>query len=215
LAIVALVVVVCAAGAALFVFRDRILKSAHLQPPVVTNAPPPHPAAPVAFNTTYPIPTNITWTLDLTNAALPDTAAAGKIHGSGFLCEKAILRGGLLSLSQGRAWPWDLGISLGLTASRGEELSGKTVEIDPERPKAPRVVLRWKNEEQKPATENINHGYALKVAFGQATNGHISGKIYLCLPDAAKSFVAGTFEAEIRKPPPPKPPTSKPPKPKT
>ena len=213
-ATIALVVLVCAAGAALFVFRDRILKFAHPQPQVVTHTPPPPPAAPVPLNATYPIPTNITWTLELTNAVLPETAAVGSIHGSGFRCEKAILRGGLLSLSQGKSWPWDLGISLGLFARLGEELSGKTVEIAPDRPRAPRVVLRWKDEQQQPATENITHGYALKVAFGQATNGHISGKIYLCLPDSAKSFVAGAFDAEIRKPPAPKPPGSKPPRPK-
>ena len=214
-ATIALIVLVCAAGAALFVFRDRVFKSARGQPPARTNAPLPQPAAPVALNTTYPIPTNITWTLDLTNTVLPDIPAAGSIHGSGFLCEKAILRGGLLSLSQGKTWPWDLGISLALFARQGEELSGKTVEIGPDRPRAPKVVLRWKDEQQQPATENINRGYALKVTFGQATNGHISGKIYLCLPDPAKSFVAGTFDAEIRKPPPPKSPSPKAPRPKT
>jgi hypothetical protein len=51
--------------------------------------------------------------------------------------------------------------------------------------------------------------------FGQATNQHMPGKIYLCLPDPAKSFVAGTFDAEIKKWTPPKPPHAKAPKPKT
>jgi hypothetical protein len=65
-------------------------------------------------------------------------------------------------------------------------------------------VLRWKDEQQKGVTRNINNGYALKVAFGDAANGHIPGKIYISLPDENKSFVAGTFNAEIRKAPPPK-----------
>jgi len=47
--------------------------------------------------------------------------------------------------------------------------------------------------------------------------GRMPGKIYLALPDDLKSFVAGTFNAEIRKPPAPKPkqtpPLPKPPKP--
>jgi DNA-directed RNA polymerase subunit RPC12/RpoP len=213
--IVALVVFLCAAGAALFVFRDRLLKLARAQPPAGTNAPLPQPTAPVALNTTYPVPTNITWTLDLSNAVPPDTTVAGSIHGSGFLCEKAVLQGGRLSLGQGKTWPWDLGISLNLFARQGEELSGKTVEIDPERPRAPHVVLRWKDGQRQPATTNINRGYALKVTFGQATNGHMPGTIYLCLPDPAKSFVAGTFDAQIRKPPPPKSAPPKAPKPKT
>ena len=203
-AVVALLVLLCAAGAALYVFRDRIFKAAHMQPPAGTNALPSRPTAPVVLNTNYPVPTNITWTLDLTNAVIPDTTAAGSVHGSGFLCEKAILRGGALSLNQGKTGPWDLGIALILFVHRGEELSGKTVEVDPDRPHAPRVVVRWKDEKQQPASEVINNGYSLKVVFGQATNGSMPGKIYLCLPDQAKSFVAGTFDAEIRKAPPPK-----------
>jgi DNA-directed RNA polymerase subunit RPC12/RpoP len=202
-ATIALAVLLCAAGAALFVFRDRVLRFVHGLP-AATNALPPQQTVPVAIKPTYPIPTNITWTLDLTNAVLPDTPVAGSIHGSGFRCERAVLRGGLLNLNQGKASPWDLGISLSLFARQGEELSGKTVEIPPDRAKAPRVVLRWKDEQQKPATENFNSGYALKVTFGQAANGRMPGKIYLCLPDPAKSFVAGAFNAEIRKPSPPK-----------
>ncbi|MGD0262289.1 MAG: hypothetical protein ABSD29_21185 [Verrucomicrobiota bacterium] len=203
-AVIALLVLLCAAGAALYVFRDRVLKFARLRPPTGTTALLPPPTAPVVLNTNYPVPTNITWTLDLANAVFPDTTAAGSVHGSGFLCEKAILRGGLLSLSQGKTWPWDLGISLSLAARQGEELSGKTVEIAPDQPSAPRVVLRWKDDQHQPATETVRNGYALKVMFGQATNAHIPGRIYLCLPDPARSFVAGAFDAEIRKPSPPK-----------
>jgi DNA-directed RNA polymerase subunit RPC12/RpoP len=210
LAAVVLVLLLGAAGAALFVFRDRIGKSVRKPPPVPTNAP-----SAVVLNTIYPVPTNFTWTLDLTNAVLPETPVAGRVHGSGFLCEQAILRGGLLSLNQGTANAWDLGISVGLHAHQGEDLSGKTVEIGPERPSAPRVVLRWRKEQRKPASLSFTNGYALRVMFGEATNKHMPGKIYLCLPDPAKSFVAGTFDAEIKKWTPPKPPHPKAPKPKT
>jgi hypothetical protein len=209
-AAVALVVVVLAAGAAVYVFRGRIFRPAPVA--VRTNAPASSPTAPIVLNTAYPVPTNINWTLDLTNAVAPDSVAAGRIHGSGFLCEKAVLRGGLLTLSQGEKSPWDLAMTLHLFARQGEELSGKTVEIAPDRPRAPRVVLRWKDEQQQPASETIASGYALKLAFGQATNSHITGQIYLCLPDDSKSFVAGTFDAEIRKPPPPKSGAPKPPR---
>ena len=204
-AVIALLVVLGAAGAALFVFRDRIFKPARVAPPAGTNALAHQPAIPVVLNTNYPVPTNITWTLDLTNAVLPDTPAAGRIHGSGFLCETGMLRGGVLMLNQGKASPWDLGLSVYFFARQGEELSGKTVEIGPDRPRAPRVVLRWKDEKQQPVSETIHSGYLLKAAFGQATNKHIPGTIYVCLPDEAKSFVAGTFDVEIKPPPPPKP----------
>jgi hypothetical protein len=207
---VVLVLVLGAAGAAVFVFRDRIAKHARKQPPAHTNAPPV-----VVLNTLYPVPTNFTWSLNLTNAVVPDTPVAGRVHGNGFLCEQAILRGGLLSLNQGDAKSWDLGISVGLHAHQGEELSGKSVEIGPDRPSAPPIVLRWRKEQRKAASHSFTNGFALMVVFGQATNKHMPGKIYLCLPDPAKSFVAGTFDAEIKKWTPPKPPHAKVPKPKT
>ena len=212
-ALVALIVLLGAAGAALFVFRDRIVKAARELAPTGTNALPP-PAAAVALNTNYPVPTNIIWALDLTNAAFPETTAAGSIHSSGFLCERTILQGGLLSLSQGKTWPWDLAVALNLFARQGEELSGKAVQIDPIRTRAPAIVLRWKDAGQQPATETITGGYALRLVFGEATNGRMPGKIYICLPDAAKSVVAGTFDAEIKRPSSPTNAPPRPPKPK-
>jgi hypothetical protein len=211
---VVLVLLLGAAGAGLYVYRDRIVQAFRQPATAATNATP-QALAIVPLNTNYPVPTNITWSLNLTNADFPDETAVGSIHGSGFYCERASLRGGLLSLSQGKAWPWDLSVALHLYARRGEELSGKTVNIDSARTKAPAVVIHWKESGQQPATETINGGYALRLVFGQATNGHIPGKIYICLPDATKSVVAGTFDAQIRKPEaqlnaPPVPPRPKP-----
>lgn len=208
--IIVLLVLVGAAGGTFFLYRDRILKALRKPASAATNALEPQPTAAVALNPTYPIPTNFSWTLDLTKAAFPQTTAAGRIHGSGFLCERAFLRGGQLSLSQGKAWPWDLGVTIHLFARQGEELSGKTVEIPPNRLQAPSVVLRWKEAQQQPTSETINSGYSLKVVFGQATNSHMPGLIYICLPDETRSFVAGEFDAEIRRVPPPQPPPAKP-----
>lgn len=214
-ALVALLVLLGAAGAALFVFRDRVFKPARTMVSRGTNAPAQASNAPGALNPAYPVPTNITWTLDLTNAVFPETAVVGRIHGSGFACERTTIQGGTLSLRQGTTWPPDLGITVLLNWRPGEKLSGRTIEITPAHPRPPRVVLRWKDEQQQPITENINSGYALKLTFGEAANGRMPGRIYLCLPDADKSFVAGTFDAEIRKPSPPKRPPPRPPKPRT
>lgn len=197
--VAALLALLCATGAAVFHFRDRLFKSLCAPAPAATNALQTQPAPPPPLNPTYPVPTNLSWTLDLTNAAFPHTIAAGRIHGSGFLCEKAVLHGGVLTLAQGDAWPGDLGLALHLSARHGGELSGKSVEIPPDRPHAPRVVLRWKDAQQQAVTETLTNGYLLKVMFGRATNAHIPGKIYICLPDEDKSFVAGAFEAEIKR----------------
>ncbi len=198
---IVLAVVLLGAGAAVYVFRGEIF---HPPPPPqtstnplqnLTKAPPPR--------VEYPVPTNITWTLELTNLTIPEAKAVGSIHGSGFFCESATLQGGALTLRQGKSWPPDLGITIRLFAEQGEELSGKTIQITSGRePPLPKITLRWKNEQQEAKTLSINEGYAMKLAFGQADKGRMPGRIFICLPDDEKSFVAGTFEARIRKPTP-------------
>jgi hypothetical protein len=148
----------------------------------------------------YPIPQNIQWTLDLAKAVFPETGAAGQIKGIGFKCERATLQGGKLTLLQGGPGGAPLmGVAIYLFARRSEDLSGKTIEIAATRPPPlPRVSLRWEGGAQQGGREEILAGYALKLTFRKAANGRIAGKIYLCLPDSSKSFVAGIFEAQIK-----------------
>jgi len=207
LAAAALLLVLCAAGAAFWTFRDRVFKpGAFAQKPGSKHAAP---------RTIYPIPTNITWTLDLASVVIPEQDAVGNLRSNGFFCERATLTGGNLSLRQGgRSGAADLGVSINFYAKEGEELSGKSIEIPADRlPPLPPVEIRWKDEAQKTRRQKITTGYALKVVFSDAAFQRIRGKIYLGLPDEYKSFVAGTFEAEIRKPEPPKPHPPKPQKP--
>jgi hypothetical protein len=190
-----LLVLICAASTAFLRWRGEVLINAlNKEPPV-----PPQPS-PV-----YPIPASTSWTMELAKAIIPDATASGSVHGHGFLCEKAVLQGGTLSLRQGKVWPPDLGISIHLFAEQAEDLSGKTLAVRSDRPPpVPRVVLRWKDEQKQPITVEIDRGYALKVVFGQPADGRMPGRIYISLPDEAHSFAAGTFEALIRKPHPPK-----------
>lgn len=207
--LVVLVLLALAAGAAVVAYKKQLFK--------------PHPAADtpaqpiVATPSPNPVPTNITWTLNLTNATIPEAVPAGSLHGSGFQCERVVLQGGNLSFRQGKHWPPDLGLTVLLFAQQAEDLSGKTVEVSPDRtPPLPRLILRWKDEQQQGAKEEFLSGYALKLTFGPVANGRIPGQIYVSLPDEQKSFLAGTFAAEIRKPAPPKNPKPKPqPKPLT
>ena len=208
-ALVGLLVLLGAAGAAVFYFRDRLLAFIRPSPPPPTNV-----VAPAPPGNGHPVPTNFSWTLELTNAVFPDTPLAGKIHGTGFVCSTAVLVRGLLLCGEGAAPRHDLGFGVSLPARQAVELSGKTLEISPDQTNAPPVGWRWKDERQQPVTQIISNGYLLKVTFGQATNGHLPGRIYICLPDPDKSFAAGTFDAEIRRPSAPKPNPPPPPRPK-
>jgi len=49
----------------------------------------------------------------------------------------------------------------------------------------------------------------MRLEFGALSKGKLPGKIYLCTPDAEKSYVMGTFNAVVTKP---KPPPAQPPK---
>jgi hypothetical protein len=211
--VIGILILIGGVGAGLYAFRDRIFARSPTKSAGPTNQITKAVAKANAM-VLHPIPTNISWSMDLGKASFPESVASGNIRGSGFICQRATLQGGNLTLREGAAWPPDLGISIQLFASQGEELSGKSVEISPDRaPPLPRIVLRWKDDLGQAGTETIKGNYALKVEFGQHANGRMPGKIYVCLPDLAKSFVAGTFEAEIRKPAAPKvkqPKSSKP-----
>lgn len=144
------------------------------------------------------------WTLNLAQAKIPDAPVNGAVRGFGFKLERAVIQGGKLDLRQGAKWPPDVGVSIHLFAERAEDLAGKTVVLDSTRTNSPRLFLRWKNETDQAQTKEFRKGYAARVEFGQVTNNRLNGKIYVAAPDDQKSYAAGTFSAEIRKPSPPK-----------
>jgi hypothetical protein len=153
------------------------------------------------FRSPHPVPSNVTWTLNVTNAPIPNGEVVGSIHGNGFLCEHATFKADRLSLRQGSASHPDLGITVTLGGRRPEELAGKAIVVSPTIPiPAPRVVLRWKDDLQEPVTEHIHAGYAMKIIFGPIADSRISGRIFIALPDEQKSFAGGSFDAEIVRP---------------
>ncbi len=190
--------VVCA-GAGVFAFRKTIFRSHQTQSPA-TNQPvqvvwPVIPNIPPAADATN-------WTLNLAEAQIPDTPASGRVNGRGFKLDRSVIQLGRLDLRQGPKWPPDVGVSVHLFAERTEDLAGRTVIIEATRTNPPRTILRWKNEHGDPVNKDHRRGYALKVEFGQVAGNRLPGKIFIAFPDEAKSYVAGTFSAEIRRPAP-------------
>ena len=208
-AVVAGILVVVAMAAAI-VFRGKLFS------PRPSSTPPSvpsetrmaaSPSTPSAVAATVSDPR---WKLDLAEAVLPDAAAAGRIAGKDFSCERATLQGGLLNLRQGGGWPPALGVSIYLHAVRSSDLAGQTVNITTNLPVVPRVILRSKNDQQQAVTQNFTAGYALRIEFAQLAGNRLPGKIYLVMPDEMKSCVVGSFTAEIIPPKPPKQPAKQP-----
>jgi hypothetical protein len=199
LAAIAFGLVICAVGAGVFLWREELLRLAKPQNVLQTNAPT------MGAHTGVPaLPPSPNWTLNLANAKIPNTPASGSVMGRTFKMERAVIHAGRLDLRQGPKWPPDVGVSIHLFAERSEDLAGKTVVLESTRTNAPRVILRWKDERTNAVTKDFRKGYAARVEFGLVTNNRLAGKIYLAIPDDAKSYAAGTFSAEIRKPTPAK-----------
>ncbi len=147
------------------------------------------------------------WRLDLATVRIPDAPASGRIKGREFRLQRATIQNGTLALRQGEKWPPDVGVTILLPPRPPQDYAGKQFLIETNYAgKAPRVVLRVKDDQGKEVTQNVTAGYAMKLEFNQAIKGRLPGGIYLCTPDEAQSVVVGSFLAEIRKPNPPKPP---------
>jgi DNA-directed RNA polymerase subunit RPC12/RpoP len=206
---VVLVLLICAASAAVFVFRGKIFKPAQPGTNQVasvsddgstgtvakTNQAPPKPA-PVA-----PPSNDTNWMMSLDAVTIPDAPVAGRIDGQDFIIERAVLQNGTLTLREGTRGPLDFGLQINFSGAQAESLAGQSLKIATNALMAAHITMFWRNDGQI-AKENLAGGYAMQLNFGQVAGNRLSGKIYFCAPDEMKSYIAGTFNAEIRKPKP-------------
>jgi hypothetical protein len=195
--------VFCVAAAAGIVFRGKLLSVCRQGVRVASNSLSSRPKPPVAA--TAPATSATNWTLNLAEAKIPAAPVAGQINGQSFAMQRAAIRGGMLILWQGPEWPPDVGMAVDFFARQAEDLAGKTVIIEATRTNAPRLMVRWKEAQGQPITQHFHEGYALRVEFGPVTGLQLPGRIYLAAPDEGKSYLAGTFDAEIHRPAPAKP----------
>ena len=183
-------ILACAVVTALFV-REKIVQSQ------------PGRRVMMGTNTASPAVSPL-WTLDLTNAVFPKDTAAGRIHGKDFVCRQAVLLHDFLALRSGKGWQSEMAANIFLEHSAdspraAEMLSGRSFEVGTHQVNArPAVSLVWQDGNLR-VTELFTNGYTLKLEFGTVSSNRLPGKIYLCLPDATRSYVAGTFTAEVQR----------------
>lgn len=198
---VALIIVLIVTVSAGVLFRERIFN------PGERAEAPTLPSQSPAFQPSLNIPpsgpptsASAKWMLNLDGLAIPDSSATGIVHGKTLIPERVILDGGTLTLRTANPGVPDVGVSIYLRADRSEEFAGQAISIRAESGNAPWVNLRWKDESGEAVTETVKSGYAMRIEFGQVAGNRLPGKIYLCTPDKNRSWVAGSFVAEIRKP---------------
>jgi DNA-directed RNA polymerase subunit RPC12/RpoP len=209
LAAMVLVILVCAAGAAVFAFRGKIFKAIGMSGTNQTASAPDEDRTSRSNKTKPPKPALVAppandtnWMLNLADAEIPEARAVGRIHGRDFICERAFFENGALTLRMGTRGPINLGLTINFGGAQPESLSRQSVNVTTNADKAARVTLRWLGENQKIVRENFDSNYALRLNFNPLTGSRLSGKIYFCAPDDLKSYVMGSFNAEIRHPKP-------------
>ena len=140
------------------------------------------------------------WKKDVSTAPIPAAPVSGMAHGVKFKVEKAKIQNGILSLRQGKNFFADQEFKIFTFLKKGENLAGKKFIVKPNGGfGSPHVHFSYKIKNKNlPKTEMFMNKYTMKLEFGKVSGKKISGKIYLCLPDKAKSFIAGSFEAEIK-----------------
>jgi len=138
------------------------------------------------------------WTLNLDGVTIPDTPAAGQIHGRNFTNDRAVLQNGELTLRAGTRGTMDFGVIISVGNAPPEKLAGTSLNVGANAPTASRVTMHWPDDGNN-GRQNLEKGYALRLDFVEVTNNRLSGEIYFCAPDEMKSYVAGTFNAEIRR----------------
>lgn len=136
---------------------------------------------------------------DVSAKPISEKPAVGKVDGKDFKVEKAILENGILKLRQGDDFFPDLAFTIFLFG-QSEKLDGKKIIVKPSEDANTAHIHRSRLIEKDglPKVEVFTEKFAMRLEFGTAKDGIIPGKIHLRLPDEAGSFVAGTFEAEIK-----------------
>jgi hypothetical protein len=151
----------------------------------------------------------IVWTNNLKDVELPAAPARGFVHGRPFVCEMATCGAGktphLLMLQQGEGAQGDMKFTIVIGQPDGFEGKKLNLGAPSETSEIPagqdsRVAILWRENGQyypRQFSQKLN-GFVLRMECQPRAHGGIKGRIYLCLADAEKSCVAGSFEAKLQ-----------------
>jgi hypothetical protein len=175
-------------------------------PPPSAAMPMPNAAAPAAAAPTAVVAP--IYTLETNNIKIPDSRVNGMVAGTNFVADNVRLDPNptlgvlVLRFYQGSMMSPDRDILVYLRPKVGEKLAGHNWIITPDMKAAPTVYKRWKPlpTAMQPTAKAFNTGYVMDLELGQIAAGHLSGKIYLALPDTEQTVIAGSFQAETKLP---------------
>ena len=200
--VLGLVLLALGAGAAGYFFYAK--KSGAEKNPALANKMAASNAAPVKVEKIVVAPpaNEANWSLSLGTNAIPEAPVAGRIHGLDFIVERATFQNGSLMLRAGTHGTVEFAAFINFGGAQAESLAGQSINVESDTDKAAKISFRWKDADGTVQKTNYDSGYAMRLEFGALANNRLPGKIYLCAPDAEKSYLLGTFSADARKPKP-------------
>jgi hypothetical protein len=144
-------------------------------------------------------------TLDVNSVTIAVSKVNGVISGGSFVADKARIdkktaNAYALTLRQGSGVTPDRAVQVyfHLNGTGGPTNQTFTVSPDAADAAVSQVVKLWKTGAGfAPTDQRFSSNYALKLELGSMEKGLISGKIFLALPDAEKTVVAGQFKAPL------------------
>ncbi len=134
---------------------------------------------------------------DVSSDAIPGGSASGKVGGKEFKVDKAALDQSMSILELRHGEDMNLVIFL---FENDKAFDGTNYKVPTKQDAGtPHIHMRYKVKgKDMTESEIFTSKYTMKLEFGTAKDGKIPGKIELRLPDKADSFVAGSFEAEMK-----------------
>jgi hypothetical protein len=140
--------------------------------------------------------------LDPAKHVVPEAPATGRLSGKSFTLDRVELEGNRLVFRQGKEFFADLSVEVMLD-DKTKPREGFKLVVRPDQKWTDGVpmlhVSTGGGKGNVPDTKFVSDGYSLTLELGKADKGKSAGKVYLCLPDAQKSYLAGTFTAERRR----------------
>jgi hypothetical protein len=140
-----------------------------------------------------PLITDRAHRLDLTNVGVPVGRVEGRIAGQPFMLERAELHRTtgviLLHGTDGQT------IFVFMFLRNDDTPAGETWNVlaPSDDFDQPHVHVHYRRQDGDTRSNVHTRGFVMRLQFGELEDGSIPGRIYLCLPDEKKSFVAGRF----------------------
>ncbi len=157
-------------------------------------------SSPLANTVPAPVRKLRGWTMDVLNATIAEEPVMGRVVGQAFQADEALIENGVLILRMGTEESPDRVVEIHNVQRIGESLDDKTFEsTNVSGVGTPAVFIRWDDPKRLDlSVQRFYNRFAIKLEFDRMRGGRIRGKVFVAVPDGKKSYINGSFDAEVR-----------------